>query len=49
MEELACRGIEDADTRILTRARTTWLRRLFTAVVVVLALQMLYKGVTGSL
>src|SRR5437870_258733 len=34
--------------RILTRARTTWLRRLFTAVVVILALQMLYKGITGG-
>ena len=35
--------------RILTRARTFWLRRLFTAVVVVLALQMLYKGITWGL
>ena len=35
--------------RILTRARTLWLRRIFTVVVVVLALQMLYKGITGGL
>ena len=35
--------------RILTRANTVWLRRLFTAVVVVLAVEMLYKGLTGGL
>ena len=35
--------------RILTVARTTWLRQLFTGVVVVLALEMLYKGATGGL
>jgi uncharacterized membrane protein YfcA len=35
--------------RILTRARTKWLRLLFTVVVVVLGLEMLYKGVTGGL
>jgi len=35
--------------RILTKANTLWLRRLFTAVVVVLAVEMLYKGLTGGL
>ena len=35
--------------RILAVASTVWLRRLFTAVVVVLAAEMLYKGVTGGL
>jgi uncharacterized membrane protein YfcA len=35
--------------RILTRAQTKHLRLLFTVVVVVLALEMFYKGVTGSL
>ena len=35
--------------RILARANTVWLRRLFTAVVVVLAAEMLYKGLTGGL
>jgi uncharacterized membrane protein YfcA len=35
--------------RILGGARTLWLRRLFTLVVVVLAIQMLYKGMTGKL
>ena len=35
--------------RILGRANTLWLRRLFTAVVVVLAMEMLYKGATGGL
>jgi uncharacterized membrane protein YfcA len=35
--------------RILGGARTLWLRRLFTVVVVVLAIQMLYKGMTGKL
>lgn len=34
--------------RILTVARTAWLRQLFTGVVVVLALEMLYKGVQGG-
>ncbi|HEU4629030.1 MAG TPA: sulfite exporter TauE/SafE family protein, partial [Gemmatimonadaceae bacterium] len=34
--------------RLLQRARVAWLRRLFTAVVVVLAAQMLYKGFTGG-
>lgn len=35
--------------RILTVARTTWLRQLFTGVVVVLAVEMLYKGARGGL
>jgi uncharacterized protein len=35
--------------RILAVARVAWLRRLFTAVIVVLAIQMLYKGATGGL
>lgn len=34
--------------RILTLANTRWLRVLFTAVVVVLAVEMLYKGLTGA-
>jgi uncharacterized membrane protein YfcA len=34
--------------RFLQRARGVWLRRLFTVVVIVLAAQMLYKGVTGG-
>jgi uncharacterized membrane protein YfcA len=34
--------------RILAVAKTVWLRRLFTAVVVVLAAEMLYKGFTGA-
>jgi uncharacterized protein len=35
--------------RILAGARTLWLRRLFTAVVVILAFEMLYKGLRGGL
>ena len=35
--------------RILTVAKTAWLRNLFTAVVVVLAVEMLYKGASGAL
>ena len=35
--------------RVLARGKTPWLRNVFTAVVVVTALEMLYKGVTGSL
>jgi uncharacterized membrane protein YfcA len=34
--------------RILGRANVKWLRSLFTVVVVVMAVQMLYKGITGS-
>ena len=33
--------------RILSRAQTRWLRQLFTVVVVVMAAQMLYKGLRG--
>jgi len=35
--------------RVLARARTEWLRKLFTVVVGVLAVEMLYKGLTGGL
>ncbi len=35
--------------RILSGARTLWLRRIFTTVVVILALEMLYKGLRGGL
>ncbi len=35
--------------RILSRANAAWLRQLFTIVVVVMAVEMLYKGVTGGL
>lgn len=35
--------------RILSRANTVRLRQLFTAVVVIGAIEMLYKGITGSL
>ena len=35
--------------RILAVARTDWLRKLFTVVVCVMAVQMLYKGITGGL
>jgi uncharacterized protein len=35
--------------RILAGARTLWLRRLFTVVVVILAFEMLYKGLAGVL
>jgi hypothetical protein len=35
--------------RILAGARTLWLRRIFTVVVVILAIEMLYKGLTGGL
>ena len=34
--------------RILTRAERRWLRPLFTAIVVVIAVEMLYKGFTGA-
>ncbi len=34
--------------RLLTRANTVLLRRLFTIVVVVMAAEMLYKGITGA-
>ena len=35
--------------RILAGAQTIWLRRIFTTVVVILALEMLYKGIRGAL
>ena len=35
--------------RILTRANPQWLRKVFTGIVVVMAIEMLYKGFTGSL
>jgi uncharacterized membrane protein YfcA len=35
--------------RILAGARTVWLRRLFTVVVLILAIEMLYKGLRGVL
>lgn len=35
--------------RILTRANPRWLRKVFTGIVVVMAVEMLYKGITGSL
>ncbi len=35
--------------RVLTIARTDWLRRLFTIVVIVLATEMLYKGIRGGI
>lgn len=35
--------------RLLAVARTDWLRKLFTAVVAIMAIQMLYKGFTGGL
>ena len=35
--------------RILAQASTKWLRTLFTGVVAVLAVEMLYKGITGGL
>ena len=35
--------------RVLTTTRADWLRRLFTVVVVVLAIEMLYKGASGGL
>ena len=34
--------------RILSRANVRWLRILFTTVVIVMAVQMLYKGITGG-
>jgi hypothetical protein len=37
-----------AGARILTRANVSWLRTLFTVVVVVMAVEMLYKGITGG-
>ena len=35
--------------RVLTHANVRWLRQLFTAIVVVAAIEMLYKGLTGAI
>jgi uncharacterized membrane protein YfcA len=35
--------------RVLVRARTKWLRLVFSAVIVVLAIEMIYNGFTGKL
>ena len=35
--------------RVLARARVSWLKSIFTAVVLILAAEMLYKGITGGL
>ncbi len=35
-------------SRLLARVHTMWLRRLFTVVLVILAFEMLYKGITGA-
>lgn len=35
--------------RMLSVARTVWLRRLFTTVVIILAIEMLYKGLRGGI
>ena len=35
--------------RVLTNANVKWLRQLFTAIVVIAAVEMLYKGMTGAL
>jgi uncharacterized membrane protein YfcA len=36
-------------TRILIRAQTNWLRRVFSLVIVLLGLEMLYKGLAGGI
>jgi uncharacterized membrane protein YfcA len=36
-------------TRVLVRARTRWLRIIFGLVILALAVQMIYKGLTGGL
>jgi uncharacterized membrane protein YfcA len=36
-------------TRILIQAQTNWLRRVFSLVIVVLGLEMLYKGWAGGI
>jgi hypothetical protein len=38
-----------AGARVLTVAKTRWLRTIFMWVIVVLAVEMLYNGVTGRL
>jgi uncharacterized membrane protein YfcA len=35
--------------RVLTKARTRWLRLLFIGVMVLVAIEMIYNGVTGRL
>jgi uncharacterized membrane protein YfcA len=36
-------------TRILIQAQTNWLRRVFSLVIVLLGLEMLYKGLAGGI
>ena len=36
-------------TRILVKAETKWLRIIFSAVIVLLGIEMLYKGLSGRL
>jgi len=36
-------------TRVLVRAETKWLRRVFSLVIVVLGIEMLYKGLAGTI
>jgi uncharacterized membrane protein YfcA len=36
-------------TRVLVRAQTRWLRLVFSLVILVLALEMIYNGLTGKL
>jgi uncharacterized membrane protein YfcA len=36
-------------TRILVKAETKWLRLVFSIVIVLLALQMIYKGISGRI
>ena len=35
--------------RMLTGADGRWLRQIFTAIVVIIAVEMLYKGITGAI
>lgn len=35
--------------RVLTKGKTEWLRKIFTAIVVITAVEMLYRGLSGSL
>lgn len=36
-------------TRILVKAETKWLRLVFSIVIIVLALQMIYQGISGRI
>ena len=36
-------------TRVLVKAETKWLRRVFSIVIVVLGIEMLYKGLSGRI